>query len=556
MAAEDSNNNNSMEGNKLFKYPHRLPPSRLGTRHESLASYLRAVSSAAAEDINGEQRQNRRKSEHAGTDSTACGDETILLLPPPTQFSLVVILFPKDDSRGGDDVDNYQNDIHDDGANSSSSISSNIGILLGKKLRGFGSGFYNCFGGKLESTLNECTHPAKGAIRELEEECGIKVSLEEMEKNSVGKIHFTFEDQDVNKEMLVHLFCVVISLDSQSSSHHANTVNGTNNSHTNYTEYQNKQPPAPSHHNMTSATTVHMSQIRGCDEIEPIWFHNIHDIPLHTMFADDSIWLTMLLDHYNAWYGRDHNAENATDSQKPPKLQFDARFHFHMGGTETNSIMHYYIQVKNALPSQPKREKGGELTLEQRLFHALHSNNIHSPSIKEFKENWAMANAVRAFMKEDDCCSRMEYVLDVAGGHGALAALFLLLVPTCHTAVVIDPAECNSGKFGVREAWKQYWSATTDHTDGTIIDARTNLHRVSSSSSSLPKKKKELRYRHECLRTGLRKELDSILHHAKSTNVTIVACHACQHLSDETLQIASEYGVNVAVMPCCQKDHE
>ena len=332
MAAEDSNNNNSMEGKKLFKYPHRLPPSRLGTRHESLASYLGAVSS----------------------------DDSVAV--PPTVFSLVVILFPKDDSRGGDDVDNYQNDIHDDGANSSSSISSNIGILLGKKLRGFGSGFYNCFGGKLESTLNECTHPAKGAIRELEEECGIKVSLEEMEKNSVGKIHFTFEDQDVNKEMLVHLFCVVISLDSQSSSHHANTVNGTNNSHTNYTEYQNKQPPAPSHHNMTSATTVHMSQIRGCDEIEPIWFHNIHDIPLHTMFADDSIWLTMLLDHYNAWYGRDHNAENATDSQKPPKLQFDARFHFHMGGTETNSIMHYYIQVKNALPSQPKREKGGEFT--------------------------------------------------------------------------------------------------------------------------------------------------------------------------------------------------
>ena len=135
----------------------------------------------------------------------------------------------------------------------------------------------------------------------------------------------------------------------------------------------------------------------------------------------------------------------------------------------------------------------------------------------------------------------MEYVLDVAGGHGALAALFLLLVPTCHTAVVIDPAPCNSGKYGVREAWGQYlWS--TD----------------APSSSSSSKRGKELRYRHECLRTGLRKELDTILslQHVKGVNVTVVACHACQHLTDETLQIASEYGANVAVMPCCQKDHE
>mmetsp|Transcript_6570 Transcript_6570/g.13831 ORF Transcript_6570/g.13831 Transcript_6570/m.13831 type:complete len:223 (+) Transcript_6570:223-891(+) len=40
------------------------------------------------------------------------------------------------------------------------------------------------------------------------------------------------------------------------------------------------------------------------------------------------------------------------------------------------------------------------------------------------------------------------------------------------------------------------------------------------------------------------------------TNILVVACHACQHLTDETLEIASEYGVNVAVMPCCQKDHD
>jgi len=212
--------------------------------------------------------------------------------------------------------------------------------------------------------------------------------------------------------------------------------------------------------------------------------------------------------------------------------------------------MHYFLQHLSPTSSLPKKEAGGVFTLEQRLFHALHTNNIHSPSIKEFKENWAMANAVRSYMNDNE--SRMEYVLDVAGGHGALAALFLLLVPECHTAVVIDPAECNSGKFGVREAWSRFWSTNADDTN-TKTDARNNRHLL---TSSLPTKTKELRYRHECLRTGLRAELDSILCHAKNTCVTVVACHACQHLTDETLQIASEYGVNVAVMPCCQKDHE
>ncbi len=515
------------------KYPCRLPLSRLGTRHKSLASYLGAISISDADDeTNGTNERKRRR--HQSKKQSP---------PPPTEFSLVVILSRNDDlihNRGEDDCNEHHYNGSNDGVNRS-----NIGILLGKKRRGFGSGFYTCFGGKLKSSLHEYTHPAKGAVRELEEECGIQISLEEMEEKFVGKIHFTFEDDDVNEDMLVHLFCVFISLDTQSSSsQHAADTNGIDNVHNiGQSEKQKNQFAAPRYHS-SSAIIVPLDQIRGCDEIEPVWFHNIHYIPLHNMFADDSIWLTMLLDHYNAWCGGDTGAEDAVvEPQIPlPPFTFNARFHFHAGGTETNSIMHYFVQLQNkssSLLSLPKRETGGQFTLEQRLFHELHANNIHSPSIKEFKENWAMANAVRTFMRDSEM-NRMECVLDVAGGHGALAALFLLLVPSCHTAIVIDPAECNSGKFGVREAWSRFWS--TNNADGT--------------SSSFLTKKKELRYRHECLRTGLRRELDTMLHHTKSTNVTIVACHACQHLTDETLQIASEYGVNVAVMPCCQKDHE
>jgi hypothetical protein len=36
--------------------------------------------------------------------------------------------------------------------------------------------------------------------------------------------------------------------------------------------------------------------------------------------------------------------------------------------------------------------------------------------------------------------------------------------------------------------------------------------------------------------------------------VLVVACHACQFLTDDVLAIAEECQVQVAVMPCCQKD--
>ncbi|KAL9186618.1 hypothetical protein ACHAXT_005856 [Thalassiosira profunda] len=431
-------------------YRHALPAERLGTGHPSLESF--------AEAVDGRRSQP--------TDPSASA---------PTEFSLVVVLAPPQDD----------NDCNG---------KSNIRILLGKKLRGFGTGFYNCFGGKLEQSRGEHDHPAWGAVRELQEETGIDVPLAAMEEGLVGNIHFTFEDADVNRAMRVHLYCICIAPSSKDD-----------------TKQQLQQFA------QHTLVPVDPSEIRGCDEIEPRWF-NIYDIPLSQMFADDSVWLTKLLAHYGSRGGKDPQM----------KFTFDAWFHFHPGGTETNSIMHHYMQIKDDSPKAPKH------TLEKRLFHELLSNRVQSPSIKEFNENWAMVNAVKSFLKDKEAGDgRMEYVLDVAGGHGALAALFLVLVPSCRAAVVIDPAECKSGKRGVRTAWSSFWSNSTAQ-------------------------RKELRYRHECLRTGLRDELDRILKGTKrkSTSVTVVACHACQHLTDETLQIASEYGVNVAVLPCCQKDHD
>ena len=66
---------------------------------------------------------------------------------------------------------------------------------------------------------------------------------------------------------------------------------------------------------------------------------------------------------------------------------------------------------------------------------------------------------------------------------------------------------------------------------------------------------KTLRYRHEGLRTGLPAELARAVEQGICPDqILVVACHACQHLSDEALQIACRHGVHAAIMPCCQRD--
>ena len=291
-----------MTAQTLFQ--HALSSARLGVGHESLASVRAAV--RGADDV-------------------------------PTEFSLVVVLSP-----------NAHSFACDDDGDTRGSSSSNISILLGKKLRGFGKGFYNCFGGKLEK--GEHNHPAKGAVRELEEETGIVVELSLMEDSFVGNINFTFEDSGVNKATRVHLFCIFISLSSEPS--------------------LKQQYPQ-------TTVMVDPKHIRGCDEIEPKWFHNIYDIPLNQMFADDSLWLTMILKHYNV----------GVSMTPPNKLMFDAWFHFHPGGQETNTIMHHFVQI-NDKSNITSKSTPKTYTLEKRLFHAMHNKN--GVRMKEFKGTFWM----------------------------------------------------------------------------------------------------------------------------------------------------------------------
>ena len=336
-------------------------------------------------------------------------------------------------------------------------------ILLGHKHRGFGSGLFNSFGGKIEPGESVDS----SARRELEEETGISLPLEILRDARLGTLFFTFADSAT--EMVVHLFRVEI-----------NTIG----------EGKDNCP------------YVDPCTIRGCDEITPQWFDQA-DIPLHQMFADDSVWLTRLLTYPVGARAR---------------ALLDGWFHFQEGGVPVNTILHHHLHLRRyaRAESEIRDTLVQSLTLEKRLFHELHQRGINSPTLKEFNEAFAFASALR-IKSEVDC------VIDVAGGHGALGAL-LLITTAATEAVVVDPA-C-VGRAGVERAW------------GTHLRG------------------KMFRYRHECLRTGLPNELEDFIRRKQTdaSRILVVACHACQHLSEEIVDIACRFGVQVAVMPCCQRD--
>ena len=224
------------------KFPNTLPSSRLGRQHATLASFYEAVHGS--------------------------GDDAKESLPGRKHYSLVVVTDRESPSCRR--------------------------ILLGMKHRGFGKGLYNSFGGKIDPT-DAC--PAAAAVRELHEEANILVPLTKMQSGQVGKIHFTFDQED-DFEMIVHLFRVDLK-------------------------------DACVGKDQDERKTIELG-IRGCEEITPIWIDDWRDIPLNQMFADDSIWLPMLLEKL----------------EDEAHLQFDGFFHFVADPQNTNSVLDWFMNVK------------------------------------------------------------------------------------------------------------------------------------------------------------------------------------------------------------------
>ncbi len=123
---------------------------------------------------------------------------------------------------------------------------------------------------------------------------------------------------------------------------------------------------------------------------------------------------------------------------------------------------------------------------------------------KELYEAWEIARRVRRLF-------RGGRVVDVAGGHGLLAQIMLLLDDTSPGAVVVDPDVPRSA-HALRDVLAAAWPR---------LEKRTEFIRSRISDFQLV-----------------------------STDV-IVSSHACGCLTDEILDAAASARSRVAILPCC-----
>ena len=209
-----------------------------------------------------------------------------------------------------------------------------------------------------------------------------------------------------------------------------------------------------------------------------------------------------------------------------------------------------HSNYNNSEKKTTRHHNHDQLSLEQHLFHLLKQHHVRNPTTKEFKECWAFAKALQPIYTS----SSIQVILDVAGGHGALGAMLLILFPTATHAVVIDPAastleaEQQQTYTGVQQAWKDFLTGPSHKEDmrltyrsECLLSALPNILQTLTSSRPM----------HD--ENNNNNNTNRMIHHP--SHILVVACHACQHLSEATIQIAYSYGVHVAVMPCCQKDH-
>ncbi len=123
---------------------------------------------------------------------------------------------------------------------------------------------------------------------------------------------------------------------------------------------------------------------------------------------------------------------------------------------------------------------------------------------KELYEAWELARRVRRLF-------RGGRVVDLAGGHGLLAHIMLLLDDTSPYAVVVDPIV----------------PASAAKLNAVLIAAWPRLDR-------------RVKYRES--------PIDEV---ALEPSDVVVSCHACGALTDEVIDRATFVGARLAVLPCC-----
>ncbi|HXT71579.1 MAG TPA: methyltransferase [Vicinamibacterales bacterium] len=123
---------------------------------------------------------------------------------------------------------------------------------------------------------------------------------------------------------------------------------------------------------------------------------------------------------------------------------------------------------------------------------------------KELYESWEVARRARRLF-------RGGRVVDVAGGHGLLAHVMLLLDDTSGSAVVVDPARPSSAE-AIHDTLVQAW----------------------------PRLKGRVSY-----------DTGDVGSFAFRKDDVVVSCHACGALTDRIIDAAAAARVRMAILPCC-----
>lgn len=126
---------------------------------------------------------------------------------------------------------------------------------------------------------------------------------------------------------------------------------------------------------------------------------------------------------------------------------------------------------------------------------------------KELFEAWEVARRARRLF-------RGGRVVDVAGGHGLLAHVMLLLDDSSASAVVVDPNPPQSASK-LRDALVEAWPRLQDRV------------------------------------TYLTRDLAAL---ALDRDDVVVSCHACGALTDRILEAAGAVRGRIAVLPCCHDE--
>ena len=198
-------------------------------------------------------------------------------------------------------------------------------------------------------------------------------------------------------------------------------------------------------------------------------------------------------------------------------------------------------------------EVAPKVPLETKLYWSLRQHpRGPKPCEKEVKESLAF------FKKCEKLIGRKRLILDVCGSHGILGALFVAFGRT-QKAIVLDIFRPESFTQ-ICTAWRQWLAPQSQQLarpcerDRPIAADETVLLRADEDEHLVGEPPIAPNVAVSFELGDFHQTLPRLLESLPASEIGVVACHACTHLTDSIISMCIERGVDFAVMPCCQRD--